>query len=336
MSVLVTGGCGYIGSNTVVELIEAGYDVIILDNLSNSNQGVKADIEQITGKELTVYYVDLIDKHEIERIFEENSITDVIHLAGLKAISESIQFPLEYYNNNVLGTLNLLTTMEQHNIHNFIFSSSATVYGIPEELPIRETSSREALNPYGRTKLMTEQILEDLSASNEKWNIVSLRYFNPVGAHQSGLLAENPDGIPTNLVPYISKVATNELPELKVFGGDYETEDGTGVRDYIHVQDLAKGHVAALTNIEKLNGFVPLNLGTGKGYSVLEVINAFERASNVKIPHTIIDRREGDVAVCYSDSSLANNTLGWKASKNLNDMCNDTWQAIRESLKEKV
>lgn len=326
MSILVTGGTGYIGSHTTVELLEQGYDVISVDNLSNSSEDVMNRIEKITGKTLTLYTINLLDKEALQTVFQNHSIDAVIHFAGFKAVGVSVEKPLKYYQNNLLSTLNLCEVMDQYEVHNLIFSSSATVYGMPEKLPLTEDCSTSALNPYGRTKLMIEEMLTDLSASNDKWKITSLRYFNPVGAHTSGLIGENPNGIPNNLMPYITKVATGELESLNVFGGDYPTEDGTGVRDYIHVVDLAKGHLKALEHIDANNGVENFNLGTGQGYSVLEVVKSFEEASGVTIPYEIVGRRPGDAAICYADPSKAYRKFAWKAEKDLYDICKDAWE----------
>ncbi|MFD1362332.1 UDP-glucose 4-epimerase GalE [Lentibacillus salinarum] len=325
MSILVTGGAGYIGSHTTVELLEQGYDVIVVD-MNNSSEDVINRIEKITGKSVTFFTIDLLDKEALEVVFENHSIDAVIHFAGFKAVGESVEKPLKYYQNNLLSTLNLCEVMDQYGVQNLIFSSSATVYGIPEKLPLTEDCSTNALNPYGRTKLMIEEILTDLSRANDKWKIANLRYFNPVGAHPSGLIGENPNGIPNNLMPYITKVAVGELDSLNVFGGDYPTGDGTGVRDYIHVVDLAKGHLKALEHIHFCDGVESFNLGTGRGYSVLEVVQSFEKASGVTIPYEIVERRPGDTATCYADPTKAHKQLCWKSEKDLNDMCKDAWK----------
>lgn len=325
MSILVTGGAGYIGSHTTIELLEAGYEVIVVDNFSNSSSDVIRRIENITNKSVTVYSIDLLDKEALNDVFNQHHISAVIHFAGFKAVGESVALPLKYYQNNILSTLNLCELMDKHDVYHLIFSSSATVYGIPQELPLTEESPLNTLNPYGRTKLMTEEILGDLVIANPQWKIASLRYFNPVGAHPSGEIGEQPNGIPNNLMPYITQVASGTLEELKVFGGDYLTKDGTGVRDYIHVVDLAKGHLKALENIEKITGIEPFNLGTGQGYSVLEVIRAFEEASGTKINYKIVDRRPGDAAECYADPGKALDVLSWKAKYNLLEMCSDAW-----------
>ncbi len=326
MAVLVTGGMGYIGSHTVVELQSIGKDVIIVDNLYNSKELVKDRIKAITGIEPKFYNCDVLDKEKLEKIFEENEIDSVIHFAGYKAVGESVAKPLEYYHNNIGSTLVLLEVMRKFGVKNFVFSSSATVYGDAKIIPITEDSPLSATNPYGRTKLMIEEILRDLYVSDNTWNIALLRYFNPVGAHKSGTIGEDPCGIPNNLMPYITKVAIGELKELSVFGDDYNTHDGTGVRDYIHVVDLAKGHLKAIEKLEGNPGLVTYNLGTGNGYSVLDVVNAFSKASEREIPYKIVDRRPGDIATCYADPKHANEDLGWKAEKELDEMCEDSWR----------
>ncbi|MGL4109259.1 UDP-glucose 4-epimerase GalE [Clostridium sp. LP20] len=325
MAVLVTGGMGYIGSHTSIELLNAGKEVIIIDNLCNSDEIVKTKIEEIAGKKVKFYKIDLLEREKIEKVFEKNNIEAVIHFAALKAVGESVQKPLEYYSNNLISTLIVLELMKKYNVRNFVFSSSATVYGSSEVMPILEEFPLSATNPYGRTKLMIEEILSDLYKSDTSWNIAILRYFNPVGAHESGLIGENPKGIPNNLMPYITKVAGGELKEVSVFGNDYDTVDGTGVRDYIHVVDLAKGHIKALDILEKKPGIVVYNLGSAKGYSVIELIEAFSKVSKRKIPYKIVGRRAGDVAVCYADPSKANKELGWYAEKDIYDMCRDSW-----------
>lgn len=325
MSILVTGGAGYIGSHTTIELLEKGYDIVIVDNLSNSSADVIDRIEDITGKTVINYSIDLLDKKALEQVFIDHQISSVIHFAGYKAVGESVKKPLKYYQNNLISTLNLCEVMEKHDVYNLIFSSSATVYGMPDKLPLTESSPLSALNPYGRTKLMIEEMLGDLSISNSKWKVALLRYFNPVGAHASGKIGENPNGIPNNLMPYITQVASRRLKELSVYGGDYPTKDGTGVRDYIHVVDLAVGHLKALENIESIDGVEAYNLGTGQGYSVLEVIKTVEKVSGFKIPYTVVDRRPGDAASCYSDPKKALEELGWKAGKGLLAMCRDAW-----------
>ena len=326
MKILVTGGAGYIGSHTCVELLNENYDVIVLDNLSNSCKEALIRVEKITGKSLEFYKADLLNKQDIHDIFSKQKIDAVIHFAGLKAVGESVSIPLKYFHNNITGTLNLLEVMDDFNVKNIVFSSSATVYGDPASLPIKEDFPLSATNPYGRTKLMIEEILQDLYVSDNRWNIALLRYFNPVGAHESGTIGEDPSGIPNNLVPYISKVAVGILEQVNVFGGDYDTLDGTGVRDYIHVKDLALGHIKTLPKLFENPGVVIYNLGTGQGYSVLEMVKGFEKASNKTIPYKIIDRRPGDIAACYAEPLKAKNELGWHAEKSLDDMCRDTWK----------
>ncbi len=326
MRILVTGGAGYIGSHTCVELLNENYDVIVLDNLSNSCKEALIRVEKITGKSLEFYKADLLNKQDIHDIFSKQKIDAVIHFAGLKAVGESVSIPLKYFHNNITGTLNLLEVMDDFNVKNIVFSSSATVYGDPASLPIKEDFPLSATNPYGRTKLMIEEILQDLYVSDNRWNIALLRYFNPVGAHESGTIGEDPSGIPNNLVPYISKVAVGILEQVNVFGGDYDTLDGTGVRDYIHVKDLALGHIKTLPKLFENPGVVIYNLGTGQGYSVLEMVKGFEKASNKTIPYKIIDRRPGDIAACYAEPLKAKNELGWHAEKSLDDMCRDTWK----------
>ncbi|RKY49643.1 MAG: UDP-glucose 4-epimerase GalE [Candidatus Neomarinimicrobiota bacterium] len=326
MQVLVTGGAGYIGSHTCVELLDKNYDVIVVDNLSNSKQESLARVEKITGKKLVFYPVDLRDNVSLSRVFQKHAIGSVIHFAGLKAVGESVEKPLLYYENNINGTLTLCRVMIEHGVKSIVFSSSATVYGDPASVPIREDFPLHATNPYGRTKLMIEEILRDLQISDPAWRIALLRYFNPVGAHPSGLIGEDPKGIPNNLMPYIAQVAVGKLKELRVFGNDYPTPDGTGVRDYIHVVDLAKGHLQALKKLRQDPGVFTYNLGTGRGYSVLEMIKAFEKASGKSIPYRITKRRPGDIVRCYADPSLALKELGWKAEKTLEDMTADTWR----------
>lgn len=324
LSILITGGAGYIGSHTSLQLLEAGYQVVVLDNLSNSSRESLNRVERITGKKIEFIEGDIRDAAVLEQLFQQHAFKAVIHFAGLKAVGESVQQPLKYYKNNVLGTLQLLEVMQKHDCKKIVFSSSATVYGDPEEVPIKESAQLQATNPYGRSKLMVEEVLRDLYASDNQWSIALLRYFNPVGAHSSGLIGENPKGIPNNLMPFISQVAVGKRKELSVFGGDYPTKDGTGVRDYIHVVDLAKGHVKALQKLES-PCFHTINLGTGQGYSVLEMIRAFEQASGRIIPYTITERRAGDVSECYADPTLAKEILGWQAEKTLEDMCRDSW-----------
>ena len=330
MKVLLTGGTGYIGSHTAVELINAGEEVVIVDNLCNSKENVIDSIMQITGKKPILYKVDLLDKKSLDKIFEENQFDAVIHFAGLKAVGESVEKPLEYYHNNIVGTLTLLDVMKKHNCKNIVFSSSATVYGDPGTPKYVETMGRQTpTNPYGATKAMIEKILEDLYVSDNSWKISILRYFNPIGAHQSGLIGDNPNGIPNNLMPYIQKVAIGELEKLHIYGNDYNTKDGTGVRDYIHVVDLAKGHIKALEKLIRADGGIEkYNLGTGKGYSVLEIVNTFEKVNNIKIPYDIVEKRPGDLDEFYADPSKAEAELGWKATKTLEDMCRDSWKYI--------
>ena len=324
-NILLTGGAGYIGSHTAIELISAGYNVIIADNFTNSNPTVVKRIEEITGQKISVYAIDVADIKALDTVFAENDIDAVIHFAGLKAVGESVQVPLKYYRNNIDTTLSLLENMKKHSVNTVIFSSSATVYGIPEHVPIVETMPVGCTNPYGWTKLFIEQILKDLANVDVDFSVILLRYFNPVGAHESGKIGENPTGIPNNLFPYISQVAIGRLAELKIFGNDYPTKDGTGVRDYIHVVDLAKGHIAALKYAEKNKGVETINIGTGTGYSVLDIVKTFEKTNNIKIPYAITARRAGDVAECYADASKAAQLLKWKAEKTLDDMCRDTW-----------
>ncbi|MEN8242193.1 MAG: UDP-glucose 4-epimerase GalE [Chloroflexota bacterium] len=326
MSVLVTGGAGYIGSHTCVELLQAGFEVVVVDNLSNSSKESLERVEEITSKQVMFYEVDLLDKAELEKIFTTEKIEAVVHFAALKAVGESVQIPLRYYENNIVGTMHLLELMEKYQVNNIVFSSSATVYGEPESVPIREDFPVKPTNPYGWTKLMIEQMLHDLQSARPEMNIAVLRYFNPVGAHVSGLIGESPNGIPNNIMPYISQVAVSRLEKLSVFGDDYPTADGTGVRDYIHVVDLAKGHIAALRKLETNPGYTVYNLGRGQGYSVFELIKAFETAAGTKIPFEVIGRREGDVPESYADSSKANRELGWKAELDIDQMCADTWR----------
>ena len=331
MNVLITGGAGYIGSHTCVELLNSGYDIVVMDNYSNSSPDVIGKIETISGKKFPAYACDMLDCDGFEKIFKENKIDAVIHFAGLKAVGESVQKPLEYYNNNLTGTLNLLRLMKKYGVRRFVFSSSATVYGMHNTAPFTEDMPVSATNPYGYTKVMIEQILRDVCHADSTWNVALLRYFNPIGAHASGLIGENPNGIPNNLMPYIMKIAVGKLPELRVFGDDYPTPDGTGVRDYIHVCDLAAGHVKALEKIDSLKGARAFNLGTGKGSSVLDVVHAFERASGVKIPYKVTPRRAGDIATCYADCTRAKEELGWEAKYTLDDMCRDNWNFIRKN-----
>jgi len=326
MAILVTGGAGYIGSHTCVELLEADYEVIVVDNLSNSSEESLNRVEQITGKTLEFNKVDLLDKPVLQKVFRNSEINAVIHFAGLKAVGESMEIPLQYYHNNVTGTIILCDVMIEHGVRNIVFSSSATVYGEPYTVPITEEFPLQPTNPYGATKLMIERILQDIGAANNEWNVEVLRYFNPVGAHPSGLIGEAPDGIPNNLMPVISRLAVGKLDKISVLGADYETPDGTGIRDYIHVVDLARGHIAALDKIKSNPGVEIYNLGTGQGYSVLEIVKAFEKVSGVKIPYEIVERRSGDVPESFADPSRANKDLGWKAELGLEDMCADVWR----------
>lgn len=323
--ILVTGGAGFIGTHTVIELINAGHEVVIVDNLVNSSKKSVEVVERIVGQKIPFYQVDIRDKKALLEIFNAEQPTGVIHFAALKAVGESTQIPLTYYENNITGTLTLLRVMEEVNCKNIIFSSSATVYGDPHTVPILEDFPLSVTNPYGRTKLMIEEMLTDIYKSDANWNVVLLRYFNPIGAHESGDLGENPNGIPNNLLPYVTQVAVGKLKEVQVFGNDYPTVDGTGVRDYIHVVDLAKGHVAALQKIEGTAGLNIYNLGTGKGYSVLEIIQNMEKAVGKPIPYKIVDRRPGDIATCYADSTKAKEELGWEAQFDITRMCQDAW-----------
>ena len=326
MSVLVTGGAGYIGSHTCVELLESGYDVVVIDNLSNSNPKSLERVEMLTGKKLAFYEGDVRDEDLLKKIFAEHTIECVIHFAGLKAVGESVAIPWKYYDNNLNSTLVLTKVMGEMGMKNIIFSSSATVYSGDNEMPLREDSrTGNCTNPYGWTKYMTEQILSGMAHADQEWSIVLLRYFNPIGAHISGMIGEDPRGIPNNLMPYITQVAIGRREFLSVYGNDYDTHDGTGVRDYIHVVDLAKGHVAAVNYVLKNKGCEVFNLGTGTGYSVLDMVKAFNEANNLELPYKIVDRRPGDLAVCYADPTKSAEVLGWKAEKNLNDMCRDSW-----------
>ncbi|WJQ00215.1 UDP-glucose 4-epimerase GalE [Geobacillus stearothermophilus] len=326
MTILVTGGAGYIGSHTCVELLNAGYDIVVVDSFCNSKAEALKRVSEITGKEFPIYNVDLLQKEELETVFSEHEIEAVIHFAGLKAVGESVAIPLRYYHNNITGTLMLCEVMQAYGVKKMVFSSSATVYGIPERVPISEDFPLKATNPYGRTKLMIEEILRDLYASDNSWSIALLRYFNPIGAHPSGRIGEDPNGIPNNLMPYITQVAVGKLKELYVFGNDYPTVDGTGVRDYIHVVDLAIGHVKALEKVMNTTGVEAYNLGTGRGYSVLELISAFEKVTGIKIPYKIVGRRPGDVAICYADPTKAKEELGWVATRGIEEMCRDAWR----------
>mgnify|MGYP000501134488 FL=1 len=326
--ILVTGGAGYIGSHTLIELIAAGFTPVVYDNLSNSSPASLARVQQIVGQSIEFIEGDILDTQLLAKTFAAHDFTAVIHFAGLKAVGESVAKPLWYYQNNVAGTLNLLDAMAKAQVKNLIFSSSATVYGDPEALPIVESSPRSATNPYGQSKLMIEYMLEDLAKSDNHWQLISLRYFNPIGAHHTGTIGENPNGIPNNLMPYVSQVAVGKLPQLSVFGNDYDTVDGTGVRDYIHVVDLAKGHVAALQYLQQQTqlGFEPINLGTGKGTSVLELVNAFIKTTGQPVPYSIAPRRPGDIASCYASSDKAKKLLGWQAEFDIERMCTDTWR----------
>ena len=327
MAILVTGGAGYIGSHTVIELQNAGYDVVVMDNLSKSSEVALERVQEITGKPLTFYKADILDREATEEIFSKEKIEAVIHFAGLKAVGESVQKPWEYYNNNITGTLVLLDVMRKHNVKNIIFSSSATVYGEPEKVPVtEETPKGSCTNPYGWTKSMLEQILTDIQKADPSWNVILLRYFNPIGAHKSGKIGENPNGIPNNLMPYITQVAVGKLPKLGVFGNDYPTPDGTCIRDYIHVLDLATGHVKALERLKKNAGLDIYNLGTGIGYSVLDVIHNFEAATGITIPFEFKPRRAGDIPVNYSNADKAWKELGWKAQYGIKEMCEDSWR----------
>lgn len=325
MSILVTGGAGYIGSHTVVELLNNDQDVIIVDNFSNSHPAVLDRIQELTGKNFTFYELDLLDKDNLKKVFEENEIEAVIHFAAYKAVGESVTVPLKYYHNNILSTINLLEVMNEFDVKKIVFSSSATVYGMDNEAPFTENMPTSATNPYGKTKVFVEHILEDLAFSDKDWSIVSLRYFNPIGAHESGRIGEDPNDLPNNLMPYITQVAVGKLDKLAIFGDDYDTHDGTGVRDYIHVVDLARGHLSALDYVLEHKGAEAVNLGTGEGYSVLDVVHAFEKGNNVKIPYKIVDRRPGDIAVGYADASKAKELFGWTATHSLEDMCRDSW-----------
>ncbi|EPR13664.1 UDP-glucose 4-epimerase GalE [Ruminiclostridium papyrosolvens] len=327
MKVLVTGGAGYIGTHTCIELLGAGFEVIVVDNLCNSKETAIERVEKITGKKVKFYKVDILDKEALEQVFIDNKPDSVIHFAGLKAVGESVSIPLKYYHNNITGTLILCELMQKYQVKNLVFSSSATVYGDPASVPIAEEFPLSVTNPYGRTKLMIEEILKDLHVADETWNIALLRYFNPIGAHESGTIGEDPNGIPNNLVPYITQVAVGKLKEVNVFGDDYNTVDGTGVRDYIHVVDLAKGHIKALEKLSREHvGVREYNLGTGNGYSVLQVIKAFSEACGKEIPYRIVGRRPGDIAECYAKPDRAKNELDWTAEKGLPEMCVDSWR----------
>ncbi|MGI6510999.1 MAG: UDP-glucose 4-epimerase GalE [Catenisphaera adipataccumulans] len=327
MKILVTGGAGYIGSHTCVELLKAGYEVVIVDNLYNSNKKAVSRIQEITGKNVSFYDLDILNKDGLSQVFQREKIDAVIHFAGLKAVGESVHKPIEYYHTNIEGTLTLVQVMKENGVKNIVFSSSATVYGDPAQIPITEECPKgTCTNPYGWTKWMNEQILTDLNTADPAWNVMLLRYFNPIGAHESGLIGEDPKGIPNNLLPYVAQVAIGKLKRVGVFGNDYDTPDGTGVRDYIHVVDLALGHVAALKKMQESGGVQIYNLGTGKGYSVLDVIHAFEKACGHPIPYEILPRRDGDIATCYSDCTKAEKELGWTAKYDLDDMCASSWK----------
>ena len=334
MKILVTGGLGFIGSHTCCELLNEGYDLVVVDNLSNSKIDVVNKIKTITGKDFDFYQDDVCDEVALEKIFSENQIDAVIHFAAYKAVGESVKLPIMYYENNLGSTLKLCKVMKRHNCKKFVFSSSATVYGSPESLPIREDFPLSTTNPYGTTKLMIEQILKDIVISDPEFSVIVLRYFNPIGAHESGLIGENPNGIPNNLMPYIARVANKELEILSVFGDDYDTHDGTGVRDYIHVVDLAKGHLKALEKSNNALGINYYNLGTGTGYSVLDLVKAFEKVNGVEVPYKIVERRAGDIAACYADPSKAYNELGWKAEKGIEEMCRDSYNFILKQKSE--
>ncbi|OOZ87401.1 MULTISPECIES: UDP-glucose 4-epimerase GalE [Bacillus] len=326
MAILITGGAGYIGSHTCVELLNNNYKIIVVDNLSNSSIESLNRVKEITGKQFEFYKENVLNREKMNEIFLENNIEAVIHFAGFKAVGESTTIPITYYYNNIISAIVLCDVMQKHNVKNFIFSSSATVYGIPKTSPITEEFPLSVTNPYGQTKLMIEQIMRDVAKADDEWSIALLRYFNPFGAHQSGRIGEDPNGIPNNLMPYVTQVAVGKLKELNIFGNDYPTKDGTGVRDYIHVVDLAKGHVKALEKVLKTKGIEAYNLGTGKGYSVLEMVKAFEKVSGKKIPYKVIGRRPGDVAICFADVSKAKRELGWEAEYGLEEMCVDSWR----------
>ena len=326
MKILVTGGAGFIASHTNVELLNAGYDVVVVDNLVNSSRESVARVEELTGKKISFYEEDLLNEKAIDAIFEKENIDSVIHFAALKAVGESCQIPLRYFDNNLTGTLNLLKVMERHGVKSIVFSSSATVYGKPESVPIREDFPLSVSNPYGRTKLIIEDMRRDIYKSDNEWDIALLRYFNPIGAHESGMIGENPHGIPNNLLPYVAKVAAGQLECVNVFGDDYDTPDGTGVRDYIHVVDLATGHIKALEKLVTHPGLVTYNLGTGVGYSVLDIIKNFEKACGKEIPYKITPRRPGDIDMCYADPAKAKEELGWEATRSIDKMCEDAWR----------
>lgn len=326
MKILVTGGAGYIGSHTCVELLNKGYEIVVLDNLDNSCENSLDEVKRLTGKDFKFYKVDLLDYDKTNRVFEENKFDSVIHFAGLKAVGESTKIPIRYYHNNITGTLNLLDIMEKHDVFNIVFSSSATVYGMPKTVPIKEDFPLSTTNPYGATKLMIENIMQDVYKANNKWSITLLRYFNPIGAQKEGNMGEDPKGIPNNLLPYVSQVAVGKLEYIHVFGNDYPTKDGTGVRDYIHVVDLALGHLKAIEKRTGVSGVHIYNLGTGNGYSVLEVIKAFEKACGKELPYKIEQRRPGDIAECFADANKAKNELDWVAVRKIDEMCEDSWR----------
>ncbi|MBQ8508237.1 MAG: UDP-glucose 4-epimerase GalE [Clostridia bacterium] len=325
MSILVTGGAGYIGSHTCVELLNAGYEIVIADNMDNAKPAALDAIRRITGKDFSFYQIDIRDRAAMEELFSNEQIDAAIHFAGLKAVGESVAKPLMYYDNNLYGFIVLAETMQKHGVKKLVFSSSATVYGMNNPVPFKEEMPTSATNPYGYTKVMIEQMLDDICIADPEWAVCKLRYFNPIGAHESGLIGEDPNGIPNNLLPYIARVAAGKLKELSVFGNDYDTVDGTGVRDYIHVVDLAKGHLAALNYVSENKGCEAVNLGTGNGTSVLQIVSAFEKASGKPVPYKIVDRRAGDIATCYADASKAEKLFGWHAEKNIDDMCRDGW-----------
>ena len=329
--ILVTGGAGFIGSHTCVELRDAGYDIAIIDNFSNSKPESLNRIRKITGKDFKFYEADLLDREAVEKIFDENDIEAVIHFAGLKAVGESVSIPIRYYHNNITSTLILCDVMKEHEVKKLVFSSSATVYGNPHTVPIKEDFPLSTTNPYGSTKLMIEGILRDIYVSDNEWSIALLRYFNPIGAHKSGLIGEDPNGIPNNLVPYVAQVALGKLEKLNVFGNDYDTKDGTGVRDFIHVVDLSLGHLKALEKVMSTTGVDAYNLGTGNGYSVLEIVNAYEKASGQKVNYVIAPRRPGDIAECYADPSKSKKELGWEATKGVEEMCADSWNFTKNN-----
>lgn len=331
--VLVTGGAGFIGSHTCVELLDAGYEIAVVDNFCNSKPEMIDKIKQITGKDFKFYEADLLDRDKVEQIFKENNIDSVIHFAGLKAVGESVAKPMEYYHNNIGSTLVLCEVMREYGCKKLVFSSSATVYGCPETVPIKEDFPLSTTNPYGSTKLMIENILRDIYVSDNEWSIALLRYFNPIGAHKSGLIGENPNGIPNNLVPYIAQVAVGMREHLNVFGDDYDTSDGTGVRDYIHVVDLSLGHIKALEKIADETGVKTYNLGTGNGYSVLEILHAYEKACGKELKYEIVDRRPGDIAMCYADTAKSKNELGWEAKRGIAEMCEDSWRFTEMNMK---